>query len=140
MVWRAFSLAHTHLMRTFDDALREENGLSLSEYEVLYTVASSPDARLRISELSDSLLFTRGGVSRVVTRLETKGYLQRESVDDDLRGVTAVLTDEGYSVFVPAARDHVARLRQHFLEPVGRDGRALQRVLGRILAVHHGDS
>jgi DNA-binding MarR family transcriptional regulator len=133
-VWRTFSLAHSHLMKTLDDALREEHAISFSEYEVLYELARAPDGRLRMAELADRLLFTRGGITRVVSRLEDDGYLRRGTVDDDLRGVTAELTDEGYDVFAAAARGHVARVRSQLLEPVGGDSRAFLRALRRILS------
>ena len=137
-LWRAFSIAHAHLIKMLDDALRETEGLSLSGYEVLYALSTTPGNRLRMAELADRLLFTRGGVTRVVNRLEGLGYLRRGGVDDDLRGVTAELTDEGYRAFMSAARGHVGRIRTAFLDPVGADSSTFLSVLERLRNVGAG--
>ncbi len=45
------------------------------------------------------MVLTRSGISRLVTRLEKEGLVDRDSVEQDARGVYARLTDEGEAAF-----------------------------------------
>ena len=45
-----------------------------------------------MSELADSVLLSRSGLTRLVDRLERQGLLRRESCASDRRGVYAVIT------------------------------------------------
>ncbi|NIQ53637.1 MAG: winged helix DNA-binding protein, partial [Gemmatimonadetes bacterium] len=45
------------------------------------------------------VVLTRSGISRLVTRLEKEGLVDRDSVEQDARGVYARLTDEGEAAF-----------------------------------------
>jgi len=50
---------------------------------------------LRPRDLSAELDLTRGGVTNLIDRLVTLGWLRREECADDRRGIQIVLTDEG---------------------------------------------
>ena len=53
--WRAFLQAHTRVTRRLDEELRAEHDLSLAEYDTLLTIAWSPDRRIRMRTLADSI-------------------------------------------------------------------------------------
>ena len=63
--------------------------------DLLLKISHAPDQRLRMSDLAESAFLTRGGVTRLVTRIETDGLLRREPCPDDGRGAFAVLTRAG---------------------------------------------
>jgi DNA-binding MarR family transcriptional regulator len=48
-----------------------------------------------MAELADGLTLSRGGVTKLVDRLESAGLLRRERAEDDGRGFYAALTDAG---------------------------------------------
>jgi DNA-binding MarR family transcriptional regulator len=48
-----------------------------------------------MAELADSLTMSRGGLSKLIDRLEAAGLLRREAVEGDGRGLYAVLTPAG---------------------------------------------
>ena len=50
-------------------------------------------------EAAGRVLLTSGGVTRLVTRLEGRGLLERVSCPTDRRGTSVRLTDEGQRVF-----------------------------------------
>jgi DNA-binding MarR family transcriptional regulator len=119
--WRGMLRAHSELTRTLDAELTREHDLPLSSYEVLLFLNDSGDGRMRMSELADSVLLSRSGLTRLVDRLERQGLLRRERCASDARGLFAEITDEGRSVFAEARKTHLDGVRRLFLDHFSRD-------------------
>ena len=113
--WRGFLRVHAALERDLDAELMAAHGLPLSSYEVLLTVADAPEERMRMSEIADSVLLSRSGVTRLVDRLERDGLVERIPCEDDARGQYAVLTARGREAFDAARVTHLAGVRRRFL-------------------------
>ena len=115
--WESLFRTQVELLRRFrrDDVWHE---VSFEEYDVLYTLASSPQRSARIRDLQERSLLTQPSLSRLVERLEAAGLVRRGPVAGDRRGVSVTLTDEG--------------LRLQRLVG-GRHARAIDRVLGEAL-------
>jgi DNA-binding MarR family transcriptional regulator len=88
---------------------------------VLLYLADSPDGRLRMSELADSVLLSRSGLTRLVDRLERDGLLQRSRCEQDQRGWFAEITEEGRELFERARVTHLDGVRRSFLSHLTRD-------------------
>jgi len=119
--WRGMLRVHAALTRALDAELAERHGLPLNSYEVLLFLADSPGGRMRMSELADSVLLSRSGLTRLVDRLERDGLLEREQCEDDARGYFAAITDQGRAVFDEARRTHLAGVRERFIDRLSRD-------------------
>jgi DNA-binding MarR family transcriptional regulator len=133
--WRAFVIAHARVRRRLDDDLRVEHGLSLPEYEALLFLAEAADRRLRMSQLADSLILSRSGVTRLVDRLVDDGLVERNQCTTDARGAEALLTDAGADRLRSAARTHLRGIRDYFLDAIeAADLGAIERVLGEVAA------
>jgi DNA-binding MarR family transcriptional regulator len=113
--WQAFLHAHHDVTRTLDAELREEHGLTLSEYDVLVRLARAPGRALRMSELAARVMISPSGLTRLVDRLVGSGLAQRERVPGDARVMLARLTDNGLRAARRAARSHVRGIREHFI-------------------------
>jgi DNA-binding MarR family transcriptional regulator len=131
-IWRAFVVMNFAINRALDAELRLSSGLTLPEYEVLWELTQAPENRLRMRELAKHLLFTRSGVTRLIDRLEDAGYVERDDVDNDGRGVFASLTKEGFDAFEAAAVDYIAALRTYFLIPLRNDLPTMRKLLARL--------
>jgi DNA-binding MarR family transcriptional regulator len=131
-LWRLFSAVSARLQRSIDDDLREHAGLSLSEVEVLSHLVYAPGNRLRLAEVADRLVFTRSGVTRLVDKLESQGWITRESCDHDGRGVYALLTEAGFEQVERAAVPHVAAIRRLFLDRLDGDHATMRALLERL--------
>lgn len=131
-IWRAFVVMNFAINRALDAELRFQSGLTLPEYEVLWELTNAPENRLRMRELAKHLLFTRSGVTRLIDRLEDAGYVERDDVDNDGRGVFASLTRDGYEAFEAAAVDYIAALRKYFLNPLRSDLPTMRKLLARL--------
>ena len=121
--------AHAGLTRELDAELTREHDLPLSSYEVLLFLADAEDGRMRMSELADSVLLSRSGLTRLVDRLERQGLLKRERCESDARGLFAEITPEGRRVFDAARQTHLDGVRKLFLS---RFSRAELRALGAL--------
>jgi DNA-binding MarR family transcriptional regulator len=119
--WRGMLRVHSDMTRVLDAELTQRHGLPLTSYEVLLFLADSPDGRMRMSELADSVLLSRSGLTRLVDRLERDGLLKREQCEEDARGYFAAITDRGRALFTEARRTHLAGVRERFLSRFSRD-------------------
>jgi DNA-binding MarR family transcriptional regulator len=118
--WVGFLHAHAGITRALDDDLRLRHGIALNAFEVLAQLTIAPDGRLRMADLADKLVFTRSGVTRLIDRLESAGLVVRCSVDDDLRGVYAEITDQGVELARAAAKTHIKLLHELFFDKLER--------------------
>jgi DNA-binding MarR family transcriptional regulator len=119
--WRGMLRVHAALTRALDAELTERHGLPLTSYEVLLFLADAPGGRMRMSELADSVLLSRSGLTRLVDRLERDGLLERERCEEDARGYFAAITDRGRALFDAARRTHLAGVRERFVDRLSRD-------------------
>jgi len=124
--WRGFLRVHAALTKQLDAELAAIHGLPLSSYEVLLHLADAPEGRMRMSELAETVLLSRSGLTRLVDRLEREGVVRRESCPSDARGSNAVVTDAGRERLSTARATHLAGVRERFLD---RFSAAEQRAL-----------
>ena len=69
--------------------------LSLAEADVLATVARAQEGRLNCSEISEKTLITKGGITKVLDRLEARGLVKRVPSRDDRRSISIQLSAKG---------------------------------------------
>jgi DNA-binding MarR family transcriptional regulator len=133
--WRLLLEAHAATTELLERELVAERGLPLSRYDVLLNLAEAPGGRLRMQELSASVLLSKSGLSRLVDRMVEAGLVRRERCQDDRRGWFAVLTDQGRSALRRAAPIHLRGIHEHFarhLEP--EEVQVLAAALSRVVA------
>ncbi|WP_062132924.1 MarR family winged helix-turn-helix transcriptional regulator [Demequina aestuarii] len=94
--WEAALTAHAVLMRRFA-AEDVWHGLSMREYDVLYTL-SKCDAPQRISDLGRHVLLSQPGLSRLVERLVERDLLTRCADPGDARASHISLTTAGRAI------------------------------------------
>jgi DNA-binding MarR family transcriptional regulator len=117
--WRLFLRSHSTITRRLDADLIAAHGLTLHDYEVLLHLDAAPDGTLRPSELTDRVLLTRSGVTRLLSGLEETGLVRRESCPSDRRVIYAVLTDEGRAKLREARPTHLRGVGELFVERFG---------------------
>lgn len=128
--WRAFLAAHALVTRRLDEELRAEHDLSLAEYDTLLAIAWSPERRIRMRSLADSILLSKSGVTRLVDRLVADGLVERSACLSDARGAEAVLTDAGLERLRAASKTHLRGIDTHFLAALeGDDLPAFERAM-----------
>ena len=131
--WHSFLAAGALIDRLLDAQLKESVGLSHPQYEILVRLAAAPDGELRMTELADTLLSSKSGLTYQVTQLEKAGLVERRSCPSDVRGVLAVLTSAGRRLLEQAAPGHVTLVRELLIDVLTPDQLAtLADALGEV--------
>lgn len=131
--WRAYIVGTTLLVDTLDRELRQNHGLSMSEYEILVRLSECPDRTMRMAEIAEAMRHSRSRVTHTVSRMESAGLVVRSASSDDRRGVNATMTESGYALLVEAAPTHVKGVREHFVDlATPEDFTALGRVMNSV--------
>ncbi|HET6998722.1 MAG TPA: MarR family transcriptional regulator [Solirubrobacterales bacterium] len=93
--WGALARTHAAVTQRLQEALAQGDYPPLPWYEVLATVADSPEQRMRMGDLAEVLVITRGGLTKLVDRLVKAGFLERTFCETDRRVSYATLTAAG---------------------------------------------
>src|SRR5690242_14976837 len=96
--WRRYRRMRTLLDLQIARDLKADSDLSEADYDVLSTLSESPDNAWRARELAARLLWSTSRLAHHAGRMEQRGLVSRSGVDDDARGATIALTDEGVAV------------------------------------------
>ena len=134
--WHNLLQVSTRVIRELDRRLDLEHRISAREFDVLINLDGAPDHGLRMTELANAVLLSSGGLTRLVGRLEERGFVQRDQDSADARAFHAKLTDAGRVQLAEARVTHDAVIHELFgahlsAAEVGTMTRALGRVLGR---------
>ena len=140
ILWRNFLTAHAAAIDRIEDDLGEAEVLPLSWYDVLLALYEAPDRRLRMYELASAILVTRGGLTRLVARIQKAGLLRREPDPEDGRGLYAVLTEEGLEALRTTWPIYARGIAEHFGRHLtDEEVEVLDRALCRISTAARGD-
>ena len=88
------------------------------EYGVLYALSAAADG-LRISDLCDDVLLTQAGISRLVSRLEKRGLVERRDDPDDARAQRIRLTARGVDEQRRVGRAHARHVATAMTRALG---------------------
>jgi DNA-binding MarR family transcriptional regulator len=134
-VMRAFGRVILLLPRALDADLAREERISLSEYTALRILSETPGLRMRMSELAVACDMSLSGMTRLVAKLESLGFLERVPCESDARGFNAVLTAAGLARLREAWPAHLASVRRHIFDHLGEvDLRKLAQALEAMAA------
>ena len=110
--WRAIWSLMTWLPVKLEAQLREDHGLSLSEYYALSQISEAPDRAIRLSELAEITNMTLSHLSRVISRMMKAGWVERVTDPEDGRYTLGKLTDAGWDKVTEMAPGHVEAVQQ----------------------------
>ena len=137
--WIAFLRAHSAVTRQFNAELQATHGLTINDFDVLAQLALAPERALKRVDLSERVLLTPSGITRLLKGLEQAGYVSNRPCTEDARVTYAVLTDEGYAKLQEARKTHRASVRALFSERFDRaELESLAELMERLRT--HGDA
>ena len=134
-MWLPFVVSTMHLFSKLDDELKCGFDITHLDYGILSQLSFRDDRRLRMAELAERFGVSRSHMTYRIARLERLGLVERCGVDEDRRGVAAVLTGEGHQLLERAAPIHVETVRRLFVDRVPPEHHAtLAEVFGHLAA------
>jgi DNA-binding MarR family transcriptional regulator len=122
--------------RPFDRLYRREHRLSLAEWRVMLTLASSPG--LSAAEIADTLGLDKMTISRAVRGLEKSKRVARAPDPEDGRRTHLALTLAGWKIYRLIAPSARAREDALFSGLDNNERRLLDRALDRLLVRARG--
>lgn len=111
--WRELSGRHAAVAEALERELQRRHGLSRSEFEVLDRLADADRQHCRIQELADEVHLSQSALSRLVSRLEGEGLVERSACVVDRRGIYACLTPAGLQRVLEARPTQDEILERH---------------------------
>ena len=134
LAWLDMIRAQARVTEEVECRLWEEAGIPLAFSGVLVQLEKAPDKRMRMQELGRSIFLSKSGVSRLVSRMEREGLVERQGDPHNLRATYAAITDRGREVFRKAAPVSLREVEERFSCHVdAEEAEVMRRVLGRII-------
>jgi DNA-binding MarR family transcriptional regulator len=93
--WISLTQTHAAVTGRLQEALTAAELPPLPWFEVLATLQRAPEQRLKMGELAEALVITRGGLTKLVDRLIKAGLLERTFCETDRRVSYATLLPAG---------------------------------------------
>jgi DNA-binding MarR family transcriptional regulator len=94
--------------------------LDLAEADVLATVARAQGGHLNCSEIAERTLITKGGITKILDRLEARGLVTRMPSRDDRRSISIQLSAKGvefWRKFLPQVAHSARELFEQAFRP-----------------------
>src|SRR5690606_37878191 len=113
--WWALSLLHGRIESHVERALQAGHGLSVREYSLLDVLSRQHDGEgghLQMKQVADAVVLSQSATTRLVTRLEDRGLLERYLCPTDRRGIYTNVTDARRALLEQARPTNDAALRE----------------------------
>jgi DNA-binding MarR family transcriptional regulator len=114
--WRGYRRMRALLDLQISRDLSRDSGISDSDYDVMSTLSEKPGRRWRANALARRLMWSTSRLSHHVARMERRGLVTRQESADDGRGAEVSLSETGWEALQAAAPQHLASVRQHFID------------------------
>ena len=99
------------LLDRLEKRLKQQVGLTLSEYNMLLLLSEAPEGHMRMGQLADAIVFSPSRLTYQVKVLSDRGLVKRVKCQDDGRAWQAELTAAGRTMFRKASVIHAKASR-----------------------------
>ncbi|MET7607523.1 MarR family transcriptional regulator [Streptomyces avermitilis] len=113
--WCALSLLHGKIESHIEHALQAKHDLSVREYSLLDVLSrqhNGEGGHLQMKQVADAVVLSQSATTRLVTRLEDRGLLERYLCPTDRRGIYTNVTEAGLKLVGEARPTNDAALRE----------------------------
>lgn len=101
--WISIARTYAAIQGRLQEALTAAELPPLPWFEVLATLDREPEQRMKMGELAEALVITRGGLTKLVDRLIKAGLLERTFCETDRR--------VSYATLLPAGAELLGEMR-----------------------------
>ncbi|GED85955.1 MarR family winged helix-turn-helix transcriptional regulator [Streptomyces sp. 6-11-2] len=113
--WSALALLHGRIETHIERALQAGHDLSVREYSLLDVLSRQHDGEgghLQMKQVADAVVLSQSATTRLVTRLEDRGLLERYLCPTDRRGIYTSVTETGLKLLAQARPTNDGALRE----------------------------
>lgn len=114
--WARMWACHMQLPITLDATLKRDADVTYFEFQAMLKISESPNASRRMTDLSEATAMSLSHLSRVITRLEKKGFVARIPDPNDGRATFAALTPAGQRAVQAGHPGYIEELRRIFFD------------------------
>lgn len=134
--WATLHRAHARLLGVLSRRMETERDVSVLEHGSLYELSSAPRRQLRMAELAERLGLSPSATTRLVDRLEERGWVRRDVPRDNRRAIDVVITIDGRRAYVRNNRPFTAAVDEALrAQLTDNEMTALVDLLGRLSEV-----
>ncbi len=131
--WRALSQTHAAVSARLEDALAGADLPPLPWFETLATIAEADGRRMKMGELAEALVITRGGLTKLVDRLVKADLIERTFCETDRRVSYATLRPAGSELLAEMLPIVAAELEAAFAANItARQAEQMRETLDRV--------
>jgi len=116
--FRVYFETTARLLDNLEKRLKQQMGLTLSEYNMLLLLSEAPEGRMRMGQLADAIVFSPSRLTYQVKVLSERGLVKRVKCPEDGRAWEAELTTEGRTMFRRASVIHAKGVKNLFTNAV----------------------
>ena len=104
--WHELAARHARVFGTLECRLQERHKIGVNEFEALEELARAEPNKCRSADLTEAVHLSQSATSRLVSRLEREGLVERAMCEMDRRGIFVTLTEEGRKRYHDAKPTH----------------------------------
>jgi DNA-binding MarR family transcriptional regulator len=104
--------------RHMNRQLLRDAGVSLADFAVLSALSQQSDGSMRVFELREVLRWEKTRLTHQISRMDSRGLIERRRSVEDRRGSHIALTEDGRCLIEKASPLHVRYVRQFFIDVV----------------------
>lgn len=93
--WLIFLRAHAAILRRMEQGVQDAHGIPLNWVDVLTQLSLEDDRRMTHARLSERVLVSVSGLTRIVDRMVKAGLVVRRASRRDRRASYVVMTEDG---------------------------------------------
>ncbi|WHT23663.1 MarR family transcriptional regulator [Crossiella sp. CA-258035] len=114
--WRTLAALHGRIEDKLERALQKGHELSVREFSVLSILSRQDGWHMRMNQLANAVVLSQSATTRLVTRLEERGLLERYLCPTDRRGIYTEVTPTGQQLVDQARPTHDQALAEALAE------------------------
>ena len=130
--WRAVVTSHAAVTERVQKAFAAADLPPLSWFELLWAVKRSPTGSPRMTDLAEWLTLSRGGITKLVDRLHSAGYLDRVACAEDRRSLQAELTPAGEELLGEMRSVYRGEVDRHLATLTASEAKLVAEALGKV--------
>jgi len=116
VAWKNFTLMRQSLASALEARLQATSGVSSADFQILLALGECPTGKLRGKDMVAVIGWEKSRISHQVSRMESRGLVEKCDCDDDARAAWITLTEKGRELREQAIEAHQKALNELFFD------------------------